>query len=404
MGFLEETKVFLSTRYATYTGNGLSSATWILKTALETLNPLYKLKVKVTGASIPNTFERVSAGLENNKLAIAYSDPGVGLNVADSVRDGKVLKIDVARPFHEGQEKSMVEYINQALLDSTNVALAKAAVRPYFVLDTAEARCAFLAFDYTKSSAISPGADGKPSTLIPGVTGWETAQRTYKLLTQADLTADMTGLTESDVALANVLGFMRFQKTSALKDLDDPNNVFNGINTIAGQKFAGVKAVSRPDAPIDMSGVRFISMVFPELSISNIDPVTLDTSRVVACLPVSSRFQGDSTPVVNSVQDAPYTTVAQDRINRITIKLQDDKGRALKMHHDWFVELSVRIEEPDTSDVYRGTEDLVMPAGAYAGDPDPGRYAELYSELKRNYDALGRAESTERVAQARRFR
>lgn len=402
MGFLEETKVFLSTRYADHTSPGLSSATWILKTALETLNPLYKMKVKITGASIPNTFDRVSEHLQNNKLAVAYNIPG-------EAKPG-VIKIDVKRPFHEGQEQGLLDYVNRVLLERTDELMPNTVHRPFFVMDSEKARCAMVVLDYTAATNFNTELNEligieEPTSLTAPISNPD-APRAFRLLTVADASSgNEYGIAPSDVGLAEVLGFVRFQSTptvSGAGPVDDPHNVFTAYNTQTGDRFAGVTGVVRPETAIDMSGTRFVSVVMPDLSIGNISPVSLDTSRIVTCLPVTSRFEGDATPVVSSVNDAPYTTVAQDRINKITVELQDDRGRPLRMHHDWFLELSIRIEEPDATDAYRGTEDLVLPMGAFMRDPDPGRYARLNNELKRNHAMLMQTETGERADHASR--
>lgn len=411
MGFLEEKKVFLSTAHADSHADGMSSATWLLKTPLETLNPLYKMKVKVSNTSLPNTFDRISEQLGNNKLTFAFSDPGQPLNPANAAN---TVTIEVRRPFYSGQEDALLDHINNQLVRATQAHpfLKDAVYRPLFVSDANSTHCGLVMQNYFDAGDVYDAVfEGTPPPATPN-------EIQFKLLTQADFGAMGGNLTkesfELKVGLANVLGFSRTQnartmtptdKANAVDGLVDPFQAFTNAETVDRQsEFFGIRDIVRPRTAMDVSGVRFISVVMPEFNIANVDPVTLDTSRVIACLPVTSRFEGDATPLVTAVQDNPYITMAQDRIHKITIELRDDHGRPLHMHHDWFMELSVRIEEPDQTDAYRGTADLVLPAGAFAADPDPGKYAKLQNELKRSYAMLGAEESSAREAAAARFR
>lgn len=410
MGFLEETKVFLSTTTADRIEPGYSKIKWDLKSRLATVNPLYKMKIKCTNVSIPETFARVSPDLENNTLTLVFSRESINGTAAinECLNTGQYIKISCP-PIFLGQETEMLRHINHNILVklhelALSLAYSYDQIPLLFVRRGHNTTLPEIGFSLVQhETAIANdnfpgfvGADGhSPATvnLRHASPTYATAHitrpdrisakdlielgllenLTWKLLTEADIAG--TFLTPADVGLSRVLGFSRIASYGAMTYGPNGSTVIYGTT------------------PVDMSGTRFISIVVPDFNINNIEPDTKAAGRTIACLPVCP---GNQTVIVPGIQDNPYVTIPQDVITNFQVELRNDRGKLLKVHHDWFIEFNVRIEEPEKIDVYRGTDDLPrLPVSHYNGY-DEGMYERANLETVRYVNEAERGEMRER--------
>ena len=400
MGFLEETKVFLSTTTADRIEPGYSKVKWDLKTRLATVNPLYKMKLKCTNVSIPETFARVGPDLENDTLTLVFSRVPINGSeaVKNCIKNGEYMKVKCP-PIFLGQELEMLQHINHnimvKLIELEDLNLYKYDQMPLlyvrrghntplpevgFTLVQHETVIAtgdfpgFVGTDNHSPKTVALRHAHPPYTSVlarPNRVGIERVH--WKLLTEADIGG--TILTPGDVGLSRVLGFSR------IASYGDMSHSLIGTTAIHGT------------TPIDMSGTRFISIVVPDFSINNIDPHTKGAGRTVACLPVCP---GNQTVIVPGIQDNPYVTIPQDVITNFQVELRNDRGHLLRVNHDWFIEFNVRIEEPEKIDVYRGTDDMPrLPVSHYNGY-DEGKYEQANLETVRYVNDAERSEMRER--------
>lgn len=358
MGFKEEIKVHLSTRSASVT-EGFSKATWHIKDPVRPPNPLYKMKLQVSNAIIPNTFDKISADRGNNKMVLVYYDESVPMDPVHAIKNNNYIQF-VLIHYENPVLEEIYDYLRSYFKDAIHNLFPGQNVKPIIGRSDIAGR--------TRLRIEMPDWNDKDDLWDP-VPGSLQLNMTYEILTVGSLKRyGITDLQPEDVALANVLGF-------------DDSRVWRTDT----ESRAWLQANANPN----FSGTQFIKLM-SNMNINNIDPNTLTFSRVLGIIPITD--QEEEMKVVymaGGLQSPQFQTIGDPELKIIELELKDDQDRPLNVHGHWYVELCVVFEEEEKTDMYRGLSALTGPA-ANVDTYDPSGYARIGSELtlKRRLDEM----------------
>lgn len=382
MGFKEELKVYLSTVSADTLDDILSSAEWVLRTPVTTPNANYRIKYQVSNALFPGTYPKVSEGRGNSALTIAWG-LGRDFDVQTALDIDNYVRVNIHQPITNMDWPTLQNVVNarlKSIFTEEDTDYERLRYKPQFFYDEDNYRTfSMRVTDW--SLADQTVEDGDVLQQEPGG-GWVDTEFHFKILTQAD----NTSLPDSDLRLANVIGFPRSYRVPAVS-LRLPEEIAD-LGVPGG-------IVRAPRSP-DLMGTRFITMR-TNLKTSALDPLSLSESNVMCVVPVTSG-ETDTSGIyyLGNVQQPAFVTLANQSLDRISIDLHDDHGNRLGMHADWFVELTILFEEEEKTDVYRGTSDFTMPVvgrNVY----DPIGYTTLQEELSKRKMEIDEDEYSERL-------
>lgn len=452
MGFKDELKLHLSTINADRLHPGMNRALWKLPVPITPPNPNYKIKTTVSNIILPNSYVKIGAERGNNIGAFVYGD-GPNFDVHEAVAQGNVVKFEIQQPTPNMSWQELLTATNKGLkkelekLEAANGGMMR--WKPIFRYDAdtfhtlsihltdysrpdptlelgglTPADVIFEGLRPMQTLATDPSdatennqeweSDHEPYVYPPpdaptlgdflNLTEEERQQlvaaartsinksvftnrahgynRHWKLLTQADLTS----LAASDLRLANALGWPRSEEAPRV-GLVTPEDEF-GLFLEQG--------VVRAHRSPDMLATRFIKLE-SNLKTNAIDPVTKALKNVMAVVPVTQQ-DGDAHSLyyIGSVQNPHYTTLATNALDHIDISLFDDHDNPMNMRADWYVEITIRFDESEGTDMYRGTAQLTVPALAH-DRYDPDGYRRLNSEILGNLMDLEAMEVEERT-------
>lgn len=164
-------------------------------------------------------------------------------------------------------------------------------------------------------------------------------------------------------------------------------------NTLGTNVGPGLFGVVRARRAPDLTGTKYIKII-TNLGVNNVDPFTKAYRNVLALVPC---IDNPSTLLHwFSAGESEGFPVATAKLDKVQFWLEDDKGRPMKMHSDWMVELAVVFEEPRQLDVYGGLIGYTGPAVDFHASGDPGRYKRLYDEIRPMANQLDEQESRNR--------
>lgn len=404
MGFREEIKVHLYTRSA-QTSAGKSKATWRLNDSIRPPNPLYKMKVQVSNALVPNSFDKISADIGNNKLTFVYDGikdddtqtPASDYNVKDLIRKGQYVTIELAESVQNPTPGDIYGYLRAAMVEKfTSDDLVTATFDGTPVTDWTWKQMrykpivnydggvtGFQTFAFTFENWDTEAA--LPST-VGGLTETHKRFHNWKLVLPEDI--EDTPLTPQDINLAVMLGFS-----------DGRNAFFNGKeNDPLG--LVTQKGVIRASKVPNFKSIKFIK-VMSDLNIQNLDPNTLTMERILTVIPVvESESEASMIYLAGGIQSPQYITIGDSSLDSITLELQKDDGLPLEVNDDWYLELTVLFEEPEDTPAYRGISDMGSTnAVDVSVDPDTASYQRLNQEINTRLSDIEALESGQRLAE-----
>lgn len=163
----------------------------------------------------------------------------------------------------------------------------------------------------------------------------------------------------------------------------------------------GIFGVVRADRAADITGSKYIK-IMTNLGINNVDPHTKAFRNVLAVVPCAS----DNSDLISWFSSGASVEfpLRSSKLDKVQIWLEDDKGNPMGMHNDWMIELGVRMDEPETVDVYKGIHDYTGAAVDFHAAGDPGRYKRLYDETNIIYQVLDHEERENTVKRNQRVR
>lgn len=368
MGFKEEVKIHLSTRSAEIS-HGFSKAVWRIKDPVRPPNPLYRMKIQLSNAIIPNSFDKISAARGNNKLTFAFENTdATGSYVTPSSID-KDYYVTVTIPDIENPTPAKVyAALYDAMKTQMRANLPGQQFLPIVKYDPENNYDTFT-FEVVDWDAFVDLPDHVPA--LP-----EEIIDKFKLLTTKDVALWGRGkISESMVGLADVLGFDDIGSW----DLDQNPETLR------------ISAQSNPD----FIGSQFIK-VMTNLNINNIDPNTLSYSRIMGVIPVTESEEGASVIyMAGGIQSPQYQTIGDPELKTIELELRDDRDSPLNVHDHWYIELTVMFEEEENTDVYRGLQGMTGPAENVT-NYDPSGYSRLSYEVQSKMDNIRRYETEQR--------
>lgn len=187
--------------------------------------------------------------------------------------------------------------------------------------------------------------------------------------------------------------------TWKLSDINEPDKVPD-ILTVSTIR-PGIFGILRADRAADLSGTKYIK-ILTNLGVNNVDPHTKAFRNVLAVVPVAS----DGSDLVTWFSSGASVDfpLRSSKLDKIQIWLEDDKSNPISMHNDWLIELGVRMDEPETVDVYKGISDYTGAAVDFHAAGDPGRYKRLYDETNIIYQVLDHEERENTVKRNQRVR
>lgn len=375
MGFKEEVKLYLSTIGASTLDDGMSKGTWNLVAPIHAPNANYKIKVQISNSLFPSTYSKIGPDRHNSRITIAYGDTA-DFDTTLAVSDGRYVTVDVGGKYNrlttENLQIDMNDKIAFAL--ATDPGTTELRYKPVLLYDSTDNLTFTLkVVDYTSTD--HPYLEGSVGAIQSSTQANDPTRYYWKIVTQKD----NTGLPQSDLRLANVLGFPRtFACPAAYKGATTGDDI----------------TVPAPRVP-DLISTKFIK-VMSNLKTSAVDPNTRDFRNVLAVVPVTQSYDDESgVYYVGSVQAPQYITIASPYLERIELSLLDDHDNPLDMHNDWFVELTVLFEESEKTDAYRGMDTLSAPALRH-NVYDPDGYRRLHAEIRNNKRDLEDMENDER--------
>ena len=371
MGFKEEVKIYLSTIGANTLDDGMSKGTWNLVAPVHAPNANYKIKLQISNAIFPSTYTKIGSDRQNNKLTLAWStDPN--FDPASAVSSGDSVTVDMGDQFNRLTTDNLQIDVNDKLVAQLvqDPKTADIKYKPVLLFDSTD-NLTFTLVVWDYESTAHPYLDGTNTPLQPAIATPDIQDYHWKIVTQAD----NTGLPDSSLRLANVLGFPRTFKCPPASNVNLTN-------------------VSAPRVP-DLLSTKFIK-IMSNLKTASVDPNTRDFRNVLAVVPITQSYDDDSgVYYVGNVQAPQYITIASPTLERIEIALFDDHDNPLQMHNDWFIELTALFEESEKTDAYRGMDTLAMPSLKH-NVYDPQGYRRLHEEIRDNKRSLEDMENDER--------
>lgn len=366
MGFKEEIKVHLSTRSATVSG-GFSKARWVIKDPIRPPNALYRTKIQLSNAIIPNSFDETSEERDNVKITFQYRRAVAPYGEWATV---PVTITTIENPTPTLTYNLLYNAMIQAFqMDAT---LAETVYKPIIRFDGSSSLFRFEVVNWITDDILlpSPSQDG----IMP---------LNFRILAS-----------DGSSPLLSVLGF----------DESEDINM-----TVVSYSFASSVITADYGSPIaavtppNFTGTQFIK-VMSNLNINNIDPNTLAFSRLLAVIPVTSSEADGPVYLAGGIQAPQYQTIGDPELKVIELELRSDNDKPLKVHKHWYVELSVLFEEEESTDVYRGLQAMTGP-DATTTFYDGRGYGRLNSEnkLKRRLQDMRDLETAERSDNRTRF-
>lgn len=412
MSFLDETRVYLTTLSADYSDETMSSARWFLKAPIAPPNPLYKIQVQFSNAVIPNTFHKVSPERGNDGMTFAWgAEPG--FSIREAFDDNRFTTVRIKGPIVGGGIETLLHTVTHAMerqwlfIPGTADPMRLMRYKPRLMFDTNLETMTFVMHDWTSRWTDHSGSELErlESTDTSNLTapyGPSGNPIYFKLITKLAVDSLNLPLQERDYELAHVLGFTRWADPPPFGfDYNDPYDyIQEGVRRVNGKDGnPAVWGVCRaPTLPV-LTGTRFIKVI-TNLAIKNIDPNTKSHRYVAGCIPVTDSNDQSSVHYSANVVNDQYTTIARPQLDMIEVSLEDDRGRPLPMHRDWFVEFSVRMREPESIDKYGSLSAFTGPAVDFHARGDPGRYRDLYSEMESARQDMEQTESSKRTRSA----
>ncbi|AET84776.1 hypothetical protein TVWG_00011 [Tetraselmis viridis virus N1] len=350
MGFKEEVKVYLSTKKAE-TSADRSRAKWVIKDPVRPPNSLYRMKLQLANAIIPNRFVRISERAQNNKMIFLYdpefSDDGV-FTAEEALAAGTYLTVaieDIENP----DKKKLYDAIRKAMIPAfdNDFLIGGQPRKPMVEYDEDTEIMTFRFVDWENTPEL-PTPDPEDPQVLEG----------FKIMTYSDwVQAGKKYVTQADFGLSGILGL----------DAKDPGIIEDG------------EVLTVDDDP-NLTGTQFIKLM-TNLNINNIDPNTLAYTRLMGVIPVTDNEDESSVVyMAGGIQNPQYQTIGDPELKIVEIELRDDNDVPLAVGDDWYVELSILFEEEEKTDVYRGLSALTGPA-ANVDRYDGAGYARLGSEM-----------------------
>lgn len=373
MGFKEEIKVHLSTRSAECNA-GRSKATWRIKDPVRPPNPLYKMKIQVSNAIIPNSFDKITESEKNNKLSFVYTTSSLAedtLNELNFVADSTLHTITIPDQ-HNPTELSLYSNLYDAMKTyfSTSTGVANLRHKPIIRYDV-NADYPTMTFEYadwqTDTDLTTPNpieASGSFYLVTPALA------RKYRMNPDLCGLAPVLGFTDDDILETKILGH---------ETTDNPYK----------------KEFIYAESPPDLIGSQFIK-IMTNLNVNNIDPNTLTFERILGVIPVTeSETDSKVIYMAGGLQSPQYVTIGDPELKTIELELRNELGNLLNVYDHWYVELTVLFEEEEKTDIYRGMGHVSGPA-ASVNVFDPEGYARLHNEIRGNIGQMRNMETENR--------
>jgi hypothetical protein len=137
MGFKEVVKVHLSSIGADSLADDFSKAKWHLVAPVAVPNNNYKMKLQVSNASFPSSYERISPARQNNVLTIAFDWFSADFDLDAAMTDGRYIRVVLPAPFLTINTAILQKEFNEALMKACDehVTLAGMKRRPWLYYD-----------------------------------------------------------------------------------------------------------------------------------------------------------------------------------------------------------------------------------------------------------------------------
>jgi hypothetical protein len=136
------------------------------------------------------------------------------------------------------------------------------------------------------------------------------------------------------------------------------------------------------------------------LKVFNVDPNTKDLRNLLAVIPVTDNSSDNSSGLyyIGNTQSPQYYTIAEPIIDKVELWLEDDHGFPINMYADWYVQLDVDFEEPESTDPYRSYKTVTdAPAHRFHMNPSSSSYRQFYNDAMTDKSNLEAIESNERT-------